>query len=127
MRASVVVAHRLSGCGSPALEPRLNSCRERAQLPLGMWDLPGPGIKSVFPALACSFFTAKPPGKPQMIPMSLLGLKITILDHTLGNHLFMYSKDNPECLQGIMNCIHAKSIQRSPGKSRPRFSMCTMV
>jgi len=92
-----------------------------------MWDLPGPGIKPVFPALTGSFFTAKPPGKPQMIPMSLPGLRITTIGHTLGHHLFMYSKDNPECLQGIRNCIHAKSIQYSPGKFRPRFSKGTMV
>ena len=30
----------------------------------GMWDLPGPGIESVSPALAGRFFTTEPPGKP---------------------------------------------------------------
>ena len=29
----------------------------------GMWNLPGPGIKPVFPALAAGFLTAGPPGK----------------------------------------------------------------
>ena len=29
-----------------------------------MWDLPGPGIKPVSPALAGGFFTTEPPGKP---------------------------------------------------------------
>ena len=29
-----------------------------------MWDLPGPGIKPVSPALAGEFFTTEPPGKP---------------------------------------------------------------
>ena len=29
-----------------------------------MWDPPGPGIKTMFPALAGGFFTAEPPGKP---------------------------------------------------------------
>ena len=29
----------------------------------GMWDLPGPGIKPVSPALADGFLTTAPPGK----------------------------------------------------------------
>ena len=31
-------------------------------MPRGMWDLPGPGIKPVSPALAGGFFTTEPPG-----------------------------------------------------------------
>ena len=30
-----------------------------------MWDLPGPGLEPVFPALAGGFLTTVPPGKPQ--------------------------------------------------------------
>ena len=29
-----------------------------------MWDLPGPGLKPVSPALAGGFLTTVPPGKP---------------------------------------------------------------
>ena len=29
-----------------------------------MWDLPGPGLKPVSPALAGGFLTTAPPGKP---------------------------------------------------------------
>ena len=29
-----------------------------------LWDLPGPGIELVSPALAGRFFTTEPPGKP---------------------------------------------------------------
>ena len=50
-RASVVVACRLSSCGT------------RAQLLHGMWDLPGPGLEPVSPALAGGFLTPAPPGK----------------------------------------------------------------
>ena len=32
-------------------------------MPCGMWDLPGPGIKPVSPALAGRFLTTGPPGK----------------------------------------------------------------
>ena len=32
-----------------------------------MWDLPGPGIKPVSPALAGGFFTTEPPGKPLLV------------------------------------------------------------
>ena len=65
MRASVVVARGLSSCGSWALECRPSSCGTRAWLLRGMWDLPGPGLKPVSPALAGRFSTAAPPGKPE--------------------------------------------------------------
>ena len=61
--ASVVVACRLSSCGSWALERRLSICGAQAQLLHGMWDLPGPGIEPVSPALAGRFLTTAPPGK----------------------------------------------------------------
>ena len=49
--ASVVVAHMLSSCGA------------RSQLLHGMWDLPGPGLEPMSPALAGGFLTTVPPGK----------------------------------------------------------------
>ena len=63
VRASVVVARGLSSCGSRALEHRLSSCGARAYLLHGMWDLPGPGLEPVSPALAGGFLTTAPPGK----------------------------------------------------------------
>ena len=62
--ASVVVALGLSSCGSWALERRLSSCGTWAQLLRGMWDLPGPGLEPMSPALAGRFITTAPPGKP---------------------------------------------------------------
>ena len=62
-RASVVVARGLSSCGLWALECRLSSCSARIELPRGMWDLPGPGLEPVFPALADGFLSSAPPGK----------------------------------------------------------------
>ena len=56
-RASVVVAHRLSSCGTWALEHRLSSSGAWPELLRGMWDLPGPGIEPVSPALAGRFLT----------------------------------------------------------------------
>ena len=35
-----------------------------AQLLHGLWDLPGPGIEPVSPALQDRFLTTEPPGKP---------------------------------------------------------------
>ena len=52
-----------SSCGSRALEHRLSSCGARAWLLRGMWDLPGPGLEPVSPALAGVFLTTVPPGK----------------------------------------------------------------
>ena len=63
MQASVVVARGLSSCGSWALELRLRSCGTWALLLCDMWDLPGPGLEPVFPALAGGFLTTAPPGK----------------------------------------------------------------
>ena len=62
-QASVVVARGLSSCGLWALERRLSSCGARAYLLRGMWDLPGPGIEPMAPALAGGFLTTAPPGK----------------------------------------------------------------
>ena len=56
--ASRVAEHRLQ-------TRRLSSCGSRAQLLRGMWDLPGPGLKPVSPALAGRLLTTAPPGKPQ--------------------------------------------------------------
>ena len=64
LRASVVVACRLSSCGSWAIECRFSSCGAQTQLLVGMWDLPRPGLEPVSPALAGGFLTAVPPGKP---------------------------------------------------------------
>ena len=64
MRASVVVAHGLSSCGTWAIEHRLSSCGTWALLLGGMWDLPGPGFEPVSPALADGFLTTVSPGKP---------------------------------------------------------------
>ena len=50
-RASVVVACGLSSCGA------------QAQLLRGMWDLPGPGLEPVSPALSGGFLTTAPLGK----------------------------------------------------------------
>ena len=58
---SVVVTHRLSSCGSRALECGLGSHGTWTQLPCGMWDLPRPGIEPVSPALAGGFLTTGPP------------------------------------------------------------------
>ena len=41
------------------------SCGTRAQLLRSMWDLPGPGLEPVSPALAGGFLTTAPPGKLQ--------------------------------------------------------------
>ena len=63
---SVAVAHGLSSCGSRALERRLSNCGTWAQLLCSMWDLLGPGLEPVFPALAGGLPTTVPPGKPRV-------------------------------------------------------------
>ena len=62
--ASLVAEHRLQ-------MHRLSRCGSRAQLLRGMWDLPGPGLEPVSPALAGRFSTTVPPGKPKGCVLSL--------------------------------------------------------
>ena len=62
--ASGVATHGLSSFSSQTLEHRLGRCGPRAELPRGMWDLPGPGIELVSPALTGRCFIMGPPGKP---------------------------------------------------------------
>ena len=61
---SLVAEHRLQTC-------RLSSCGSRAWLLRGMWDLPGPGLEPVSPALAGRFPTTAPPGKPACQPFDI--------------------------------------------------------
>ena len=62
-RASVVVARGFGSCGLRTPERRLSSCGAQAQLLRSMWDLPGPGLESLSPALAGGFLTTAPPRK----------------------------------------------------------------
>ena len=62
--------HGLGSCSSWALERWLSSCGARASLLLGMWDLPGPGIEFVSPALAGGFLSTVPPGSPYFFFLS---------------------------------------------------------
>uniref|UniRef100_A0A8C0CFC7 Sushi domain-containing protein n=1 Tax=Balaenoptera musculus TaxID=9771 RepID=A0A8C0CFC7_BALMU len=66
-RASLVVVRRFSSSGSRAVDCRLRSCGAWAYLLRGMWDLSGPGLEPVSPALAGRFLTTVPPGKPHLI------------------------------------------------------------
>ena len=50
-----------SSCGACAVERGLSGCGLPAQLLFGMWDLPGPGIEPVSPALAGGFFLSTVP------------------------------------------------------------------
>ena len=76
MRTSVVVARGHSSCGARALEHRLSSCGARASLLRGVWDLPGPGLEPMSPALASGFLTSAPPGKSlYYLFLAALGLR----------------------------------------------------
>ena len=61
---SLVLEHRFKGVWASAGVVRgHSSCGAWAYLPHGMWDLPGPGIQPVSPALAGGFSATGPPGK----------------------------------------------------------------
>ena len=62
---SVVAACWLQSIGSVVVAQEL-SC------PFGMWDLSGPGIEMVSPALQGGFLTTRAPGKPWRVLRSVL-------------------------------------------------------
>ena len=41
-----------------------------------MWELPGPGLKPIYPALAGGFLTTVPPGKPLYIFFREISLQV---------------------------------------------------
>ena len=69
LRQLLLSEHSASVVLVQALE--LNSCGAWAWWLCGMWDLPGSGLKPVFPAVANRFFTTEPPGKPYTMDMCL--------------------------------------------------------
>ena len=71
----------LSSCGLRAPERRLSSCGTRAQPLHTMWDLPGPGLEPMSPALAGGFSTTAPPGKPrnELLMKTLCYISIKLL------------------------------------------------
>ena len=62
--ASPVAEHRLQ-------MSRLSNCGAWTHLLHGMWDLPGPGLEPVSPALAGRFSTTAPPRKPSLAFLNL--------------------------------------------------------
>ena len=61
---SAVAARGLISCGSQALElTGSSSCGAQALVARSMWNLPGPGIEPVSPALASAVLVTVPPGK----------------------------------------------------------------
>ena len=68
-----------SCCGAQAPGSQASELQLMVLVALGHWDLPGPGIKPMSPALAGGFFTTEPPGTP---------LLVAILVLHLSNHCF---------------------------------------
>ena len=62
-RARALGLMGFSSGSSWALEHRLNCCGAEAWLLCDLWDLLGPGIEPMSPAMAGRFITTEPPGK----------------------------------------------------------------
>ena len=59
------LGHRdVSSCSSWVPEHRFSSCSAWALFLCSTWNLPGPGIEPLSPALAGGFFTTEAPGEP---------------------------------------------------------------
>ena len=73
-----------SCCGAQALGSHASVVQLMVLVAPGCWDLPGPGIKPMSPALAGGFFTTEPHGTP---------LLLVILVLHLSNHCFVPDVD----------------------------------
>ena len=71
--ASLVVEHGVQSAGvSVVVAHGLSSCGTWAQSLHGIWNLPGPEIEPVYPALAGGFLTIAPPRKSHYLVLNLL-------------------------------------------------------
>ena len=84
-----------------ALAPGLqgfSSCGARASLPCGMWNLPGPGVEALSPALPGRFFTTGPPGESQW-PVLHSVIQLLLYNmwqiHTFTLHLSPFTSWSP--------------------------------
>ena len=76
-----------SCCRTWTLERGFSSFDAQAyQVPCGMWNLPGPGIKPMSPALAGRFLTSGPPGKSSSVPLCLSGKKKLVSTESEQHH-----------------------------------------
>ena len=80
-----------SSRGSGALERGLSSCGAWTLLLRGMWDLPGPGLEPVSPALAGRFLTTAPPGRPPVHWILNFLLYFLITEFTFSSFLIISS------------------------------------
>ena len=80
-----------------------------------MWDLPGPGLEPVSPALAGGFLTTEPPGKP----FSCF-LKQVVVAFSLQSSLMQKTYDVQEKFNVSMP--HLANRPGLPGS--PVFSVC---
>ena len=69
-----------------------------------MWDLPGPGIEPVPPALAGGLLTTAPPGKPltYMFYVYMYVLTFTLFFNPSGSPLFSDAMINNHLGWGIL-------------------------
>ena len=81
---------------------RFNSCGAWVQPSLGMWDLPGPGIKPMSPALAGRFFNTEPPGKPSFFFSVLSEVHNNKRQRVFNKHSNKWTSDWQETL----SCTH---------------------
>ena len=97
----------------------------RAWLPSGTWDLPGPGIAPVSPALAGEFFTMEPPVKPGALCFylsSAVFLTVTLWGHCVVILLTQMRKLKGRVL-AVAQGLRATDWQKqrvNPGRSPPK-------
>ena len=68
VRFSCCKARAVGASASAVVAPRIYSTGSTV-VTHGPWDLPGPGLKLMSPALAGGFFTTEPPGKLQSLSL----------------------------------------------------------
>ena len=112
-------------------------------MPCGTWDLPGPGIEPMSPALVAGFFTTEPPGKPysyylccHLVQNTLCITKgvfgdgfctSSLFEVTLTQYVVVASPADPEACWSVPSPLPGTALMLCRGRGHSATPLCSML